>query len=77
MEEVDTKQFERIEALKQKKKQMKLGGGEARIEAQHKRGKLTAWERINYLCDPDTFTELGSFIELRNDHFGLGEKKVP
>lgn len=75
--DADTKQLEKIELLKQQKKQMKLGGGPERIEAQHKRGKMTAWERIAYLCDPDSFVEIGSFIELRNDQFGLGGKRLP
>ncbi|HEX9028585.1 MAG TPA: carboxyl transferase domain-containing protein, partial [Anaerolineales bacterium] len=41
------------------------GGGEARIAAQHTKGKLTARERIDLLLDPDTFTEIGSFVQHR------------
>lgn len=75
--DTDTKQMERIEVLKQTKRQLKLGGGQDRIDAQHKRGKMTTWERIQYLCDPDSFVEIGGFIELRTEEFGLESKKVP
>ena len=40
-----------------------LGGGEKRIAAQHKKGKLTARERIGLLCDPGTFVEYDMFME--------------
>lgn len=68
---------ERAENLRAQKSQMKLGGGADRVEAQHKRGKLTAWERIEYFFDPGTFVEVGGFIELRNEFFGLGKSKTP
>jgi len=42
--------------------QNKLGGGQQHIDRQHKRGKLTARERIDILIDPGTFEELGSFV---------------
>ncbi len=38
------------------------GGGEKRVELQHKLGKLTARERIDLLADPGTFEELGSVV---------------
>ena len=38
------------------------GGGESRINDQHKKGKFTARERINRLLDPDTFVETGMFV---------------
>ncbi|MCA9739848.1 MAG: methylmalonyl-CoA carboxyltransferase, partial [Gemmatimonadetes bacterium] len=47
------------------------GGGAARIEAQHKRGKLTARERIDLLLDPDSFVELDRFVTHRSREFGL------
>ncbi|MBU2511878.1 acyl-CoA carboxylase subunit beta [bacterium] len=56
---------------------MKLGGGGDRLKAQNIKGKLTVWQRIEYLFDPDTFVETGSFIELRNDSFGLDKSKTP
>ena len=47
-----------LEYLRQLKQRALLGGGEARIEAQHGRGKLTARERIEALLDAGTFEEL-------------------
>lgn len=55
---------------------MKLGGGEARLKVQEERGKLTVWQRIEYLFDEGTFVEVGGFVELRSPHFGLDKKKV-
>ena len=39
-----------------------IGGGMQHVERQHKRGKLTARERIDVLIDPGTFNELGSTV---------------
>lgn len=51
-----------IDELRHKSEQVKLGGGVKKIEAQHKKGKLTARERIAYLTDsPETFVEVGLF----------------
>lgn len=51
-----------IDQLNNESGQVKLGGGKARIEAHHKKGKLTARERIDYLLDPGSDTlEIGLF----------------
>ena len=55
----------------------RLGGGAKRIEAQHKKGKLTARERIDLLVDPGSFEEWDMFVEHRSVDFGMGEQKVP
>lgn len=48
--------------LKMKRETVKLGGGLEKLAAQHKKGKLTARERIGYLTDPDSFfLEIGTF----------------
>jgi acetyl-CoA carboxylase carboxyltransferase component len=47
------------EDLQARREQLKLGGGPAKIEAQHARDKLTARERIALLIDASTFVELG------------------
>ena len=52
--------------LHQKREQAKLGGGSARIEAQHKRGKLTARERISLLLDSGTFEEIDPFVQSKS-----------
>ena len=75
--DIDERQQQRIQELKTAKEKMRLGGGEARIEAQHQRGKLTVWERIEYFFDPGTFVEIGSYIKLRNEYFGLEKNKIP
>jgi len=53
----------------------KLGGGEARIEAQHKKGKLTARERIDVLLDDNSFEEIGGLVTHRSTNFGLDKTK--
>ena len=57
----------RAEALK--------GGGEARMEAQHGKGKLTARERLQLLLDPGTYQELGQLVTHRSTNFGLDKQK--
>ena len=51
--------------LQQRKELAKLGGGKARIEKQHAKGKLTARERIQVLLDEGSFEEIGMFVEAR------------
>ncbi|MBN1537998.1 MAG: acyl-CoA carboxylase subunit beta [Anaerolineales bacterium] len=65
----------KIDELMQKKAQAQLGGGEARIEAQHQRGRLTARERIELLLDKGSFRELDSFVLHRTTDFGLDQQK--
>jgi propionyl-CoA carboxylase beta chain len=52
-----------------------LGGGEKRIEAQHKKGKLTARERLHFLLDENSFEEIGMFVTHRSTEFGLDREK--
>lgn len=47
------------------------------IQKQHKKGKLTARERINLLLDPETFVEIDPLVESRSRDFGMEQKKVP
>ena len=53
------------------------GGGPARVAQQHKKGKLTARERLDLLLDPGTFTELDRFVTHRATDFGLAEQVYP
>ncbi|HLE32493.1 MAG TPA: acyl-CoA carboxylase subunit beta [Bacteroidota bacterium] len=62
----------RLEELRQKARE---GGGEKRIEEQHKKGKLTARERIDILLDPGSFQELGMLVQHRSTDFGLEKQK--
>ena len=54
-----------------------LGGGVKRIAAQHKKGKLTARERIGLLCDPGSFVEYDMFMEHTCSDFGMEKEKYP
>ena len=54
-----------------------LGGGERRIEQQHKKGKLTARERLDLLLDPGSFNELDMFVTHRSTDFGLDTQRIP
>ncbi|MBI3743418.1 MAG: methylmalonyl-CoA carboxyltransferase, partial [Chloroflexi bacterium] len=65
----------RLSGLDKLRAQSKQGGGAQRIEQQHKRGKLTARERVNLLLDEGTFEELDPFVTHRAEDFGLGDKK--
>ena len=51
-----------LDRLEQRRAQARLGGGQARIEAQHKRGKLAARERVELLLDKGSFEELDMFV---------------
>lgn len=53
----------------------KLGGGEKRIEAQHKKGKYTARERIDMLLDDGSFEEFDMFVTHRCTNFGMADTK--
>jgi propionyl-CoA carboxylase beta chain len=65
----------KIEILREKIELGKLGGGPVRIEAQHKKGKLTARERIQLLMDPGSFEEVGALVVHRTKDFGLDEQQ--
>ncbi|TDT46585.1 propionyl-CoA carboxylase beta chain [Maribacter spongiicola] len=53
----------------------KLGGGQARIDKQHAKGKLTARERVHFLLDEGSFEEMGALVTHRTKDFGM-EKQV-
>lgn len=62
---------DKIKELIKLREQAKLGGGEKRIEAQHKKGKFTARERIDMLLDEGSFEEFDMFVSHRCIDFGL------
>uniref|UniRef100_A0A673TSU8 Propionyl-CoA carboxylase beta chain, mitochondrial n=1 Tax=Suricata suricatta TaxID=37032 RepID=A0A673TSU8_SURSU len=63
------------ERIENKRSAALLGGGQHRITAQHKRGKLTARERISLLLDPGSFVESDMFVEHRCADFGMAADK--
>jgi propionyl-CoA carboxylase beta chain len=65
----------KIKELEDKIAESKLGGGEERIKSQHKKGKLTARERIHFLMDEGSFEEIGMFVTHRSQEFGLEKQK--
>ena len=68
---------EKLEELRRLKAELALGGGEKRIESQHKNGKLTARERMDILFDKGTFIELDVFVKHRCNNFGMGDVSAP
>ena len=66
-----------IERLEEKRAQARLGGGKRRIDAQHKKGKLTARERLEVLLDPGSFEEFDMFVEHRCTDFDMAEQRIP
>jgi propionyl-CoA carboxylase beta chain len=65
----------KIAILEAKLAEAKLGGGQARIDAQHKKRKLTARERIHFLLDEDTFEEIGALVSHRCTDFGMADQQ--
>ena len=66
---------EKIEHLKKLQEQAKLGGGQKRIDVQHKKGKLTARERLDLLLDEGSFEEFDMFVQHRCRDFGLDKER--
>ena len=66
-----------LDELERRRAEARLGGGEKRIATQHKRGKLTARERIELLLDQDSFEEFDMFVEHRCTDFGMEKSKIP
>lgn len=64
-------QLEKVKELIQLRQKARLGGGEKRIESQHKKGKYTARERIALLLDEDSFEEFDMFVQHRCVNFGI------
>ncbi|MDP1725722.1 MAG: acyl-CoA carboxylase subunit beta [Bacteroidota bacterium] len=63
------------ELLLKLRDEAQLGGGIERIESQHKKGKLTARERIHFLMDEGSFEEIGAFVQHRCDDFGMEKQR--
>lgn len=70
---INQNKFKRLEEMNEKSLQ---GGGKIRIDKQHKKGKLTARERVEILMDEGSFQETGRFVTHRSQDFGL-DKNVP
>jgi propionyl-CoA carboxylase beta chain len=67
-----------LDSLEKRREGARLGGGQKRIDAQHKRGKLTARERIELLLDHGSFEEFDMFVQHRCVDFGMDKgEKIP
>jgi propionyl-CoA carboxylase beta chain len=67
----------KIQELQSKIAEAQLGGGQARIDSQHKKGKLTARERLQLLLDEGSFEELGMFVHNRNKGITTEQEQFP
>jgi len=75
--EYKEKGFEAIyQEHREKLERIKQMGGAKAVEAQHKEGKWSARERIEYFFDPGSFTELGIFVRPRTTAFGMDKREV-
>ncbi|NQS90803.1 MAG: acyl-CoA carboxylase subunit beta, partial [Chloroflexi bacterium] len=66
----------KIQELREKKAQSRLGGGLDRIEQQHNKGRLTARERLDLLLDKGSYREVDAFVEHRSSDFGTDQNKI-
>ena len=66
---------DKLELLERRRAESELGGGEARVKAQHAKGKLSARERLDVLLDEGSFVELDRFVTHRSTDFGLESQK--
>jgi propionyl-CoA carboxylase beta chain len=67
---------EKLLLLEARRAEAEQGGGAARLEAQHAKGKLSARERLDVLLDEGSFTELDRFVTHRSTDFGLEEQLI-
>jgi propionyl-CoA carboxylase beta chain len=68
---------DKIAVLQDKINQAYAGGGPERIASQHKKGKLTARERLHFLLDEGSFEEIGMLVTHRSTDFGMENEKYP
>ena len=68
---------DKLEELKRKREHILQMGGAKAIEERHKKGQMSARERIDYFFDPGTFTEIGLFVKHRATAFGMAQREVP
>ncbi len=66
-----------LEQLETKRQAARMGGGQARIDAQHAKGRLTARERLELLLDPDSLEEYDMYVEHNCVDFGMQDQVVP
>src|SRR6478752_10762345 len=65
-----------LKELERRREIARMGGGQVRIDAQHKKGKLTARERIEIFLDEGSFEEFDMYVEHRSTDFGMEGTKI-
>ncbi len=65
-----------LKELERRREAARMGGGQDRIDAQHKKGKLTARERIEVFLDEGSFEEFDMYVEHRSTDFGMEKTKI-
>ena len=71
------KNVEKVEELKRRREHILQMGGPKAIEERHKKGQMSARERMDYFFDPGTFTEIGMHVKHRTTAFGMDQREVP
>ena len=66
----------KIKQLEKMRSEALIGGGKNRIDAQHKKGKLSARERLDVLLDNDSFIEIDMFVKHRSNDFGMEKQRI-
>src|SRR6266581_3891152 len=66
---------DKLDLLGRRRAESEQGGGEARLKAQHEKGKLSARERLDLLLDEGSFVELDRFVIHRSHDFGLEKQR--
>ena len=68
---------ERLRDLRARKARVEAGGGQARVDAQHNKGKMTARERLEMLLDEGSFQEIDALVEHRCRDFDMDKNVIP
>ncbi len=67
---------DKIAELMERRRKAEEGGGRDRLEKIREQGRLTAFERLKLLVDPDSFVHLGRFVTHRAVGFGMEKRKA-
>ena len=67
---------QKVAELKKRNQLAEDGGGAQRRERQHKEGKMSARERVEFLLDEGTFEETDKLVTHRCNDFGMAEQKI-
>src|ERR1044071_10421166 len=67
---------DKLSLLERRRAESEQGGGEARLKAQHEKGKLSARERLDLLLDEGSFVEIDRFVTHRSTDFGLDRQRI-